>query len=172
MRHMWSIPPKLYSVGQKILTKRCKDITKCNENMVSNTNNRCLRLGYITVDGEQVETVDKFKYLGRFINTKNNDWMTIIDNLKKARKQWSHVRKFLLTSLMSMKTSDNFYKTIVKSTLLYGFETWVPSGLMWIKLKTFHKKVSCGNTRTPPTWIRCQMSGFTLRLVNHFKRRV
>ena len=38
-----------------------------------------------------LETVLLFKYLGRLLAATNNNWLDVIDNLRKARKSWSHL---------------------------------------------------------------------------------
>ena len=48
----------------------------------------------------------------------------------------------MLNDSLPVKTIANFYKVIVQSILLYGSETWVVTGIMWKKLRTFHHGVA------------------------------
>ena len=38
--------------------------------------------------GLPLEMVPSFKYLGRVISAADDDWLTVIQNLAKARKVW------------------------------------------------------------------------------------
>ena len=101
-----------------------------NENIRLNKVNRCLGEVQMTVEVYEIEKVKSFKYLGLMVNVKNEDWMTISFNLRKAKSQWGRFQKVLLYTTLSPHTEENFYKYILQSTLLYVSETWVVSGMM------------------------------------------
>ena len=44
-----------------------------------------------TVLGEPIETVDKFKYLGRWMQVEDNNLTAVQANIKKASTWWSMV---------------------------------------------------------------------------------
>lgn len=94
------------------------------------------------INGEIVDKVKDFKYLGRYLVEDNNDRMTIESNLKKARSRWAQVKRVLIREGASPRIMGYFYKAIVQSVLLYGAETWVWSAGMLSKLESFHNKVA------------------------------
>ena len=94
------------------------------------------------VNDKEIDKVNEFKYLGRWVNDKNNDWLAIKNNMNKAKQRWSHVRKILVRDNANRKTMAYFYKAVVQSVLLYGSETWVPSSIMMRKLNAFHNKIA------------------------------
>ena len=47
------------------------------------------------VYGKQIQTVPRFKYLGRILTERDDDWSTVAGNLAKARKSWGRLQGIL-----------------------------------------------------------------------------
>lgn len=72
----------------------------------------------------------------------DDDWLSIMTNIKKEKSLWSQLSKLLKCPKISRKNSSLFFKTVVQKVLLYGSETWVMSGMMKNKLYSFHDGVA------------------------------
>jgi len=48
-----------------------------------------------TVNGEALQAVSVFKYLGRPLSNSDADWPAVYYNLKKTRKRWAGVSRVL-----------------------------------------------------------------------------
>ena len=77
----------------------------------------------ITIEGQQVEQVSKFKYLGSWITADGYCDTEIRARIGMAKHAYS-CRKELLTRRMSRNVKKKIMKTIVWSVVLYGAETW------------------------------------------------
>ena len=86
--------------------------------------------------------VSEFKYLGRLITDSENDWLAVIENLRKAWRRWSWMLRILGRYVSDPWTSGNFYKEVVQATLLCGAETWVISPKIWRTLGRLHHRVA------------------------------
>jgi hypothetical protein len=77
----------------------------------------------IMIEGQQVEQVKKFKYLGSLITDDGKCRSEIIARIAMAKEAFNN-RKELLTRKISKKVKKKIVKTIVWSVALYGAETW------------------------------------------------
>ena len=68
--------------------------------------------------GEELETVEVFKYMGRLIAMDDIDIQAIRSNMKKARKSWARVSRVLRADNASPKVCAMFYKATVQAVLL------------------------------------------------------
>ena len=93
-----------------------------------------------TINGKEIEWVDHFKYLGRWISKNDSDHKAISENIEKARKRWSTFSRVLIREKATFKTMGIFYKTIILTVLLYGAETWTLSQKQLNLLKSFHNQ--------------------------------
>jgi hypothetical protein len=93
-----------------------------------------------TANGEPIETVKDFKYLGRILSDNDSDEACVERNLKRAKGKWGMVCRILSSEDASPKVTGTFYKTIVQSVLLYGSESWVLTKPMIRKLTSFHRR--------------------------------
>ena len=53
------------------------------------------------------------------------DWTEVADNLKKARKSWGWMSRFLSREVADPNISGHFFKAVVHVVLIFGAETWV-----------------------------------------------
>ena len=90
------------------------------------------------VNGQPIETVSEFKYLGRVLADNDDDWPAVKANIKKARGRWRQVAQILAREGATTGTMAYFYKAIVQAVLLYGSESWVLTQKMWKAVESFH----------------------------------
>jgi hypothetical protein len=93
-----------------------------------------------TANGEPIEAVKEFKYLGRILSDNNSDEACVERNLKRAKGKWGMISRILSSEDASPKVLGTFYKPIVQSVLLYGSESWVLTKPMIKKLASFHRR--------------------------------
>ena len=89
------------------------------------------------VYGEQLQTVPRFKYLGRILMEGGDYCPAAAGNLGKARKRWVRMQRILSREGANKRVSGNFFKAVVQQVLLFGAETWVVSPRMERALNSF-----------------------------------
>ena len=75
--------------------------------------------------GKPIETVTKFKYLGRVMTAGDDDWPAVAGKTVKAWKSWGRITKIFSREGADKKVSDNFFKAVVQQVILFGAEMWV-----------------------------------------------
>ena len=91
-----------------------------------------------TVDGVELEQVEAFKYLGRWLLFDDNDRRAINENLKKARKCWKRISRLLRAEGLPPRVAGMFYKAVVMAILLYGSKLWAVAPSALKRLEGFH----------------------------------
>ena len=81
----------------------------------------------IELDGQEVEQVSKFVYLGELITENGKCEEEIRRRIEIARKSFTKMRTVLTNPKLSITSRLRFIKCYVWSTLLYGVETWTIS---------------------------------------------
>ena len=80
----------------------------------------------VVLNGEQIEEVDVFKYLGVKIHKEGNIDLEINERVENAAKVYHCLkRSFLDNRKVSKETKLTVYKTIFRPVLIYGSESWV-----------------------------------------------
>ena len=84
---------------------------------------------------DELERIERFKYLGRLLSHNDTDIHAVRANLAKARRCWARVSQVLMAEDALPKVSGVFYKAIIQAVLLFGSETWnlAPSGLAYLE---------------------------------------
>jgi hypothetical protein len=77
----------------------------------------------INIEGQKVEQVTKFKYLGSWITDDGRCELEVRSRIAMAKEAFSK-RKELLTKKMSRHVKKKIIKTVIWSTALYAAETW------------------------------------------------
>jgi hypothetical protein len=95
-----------------------------------------------TVDGQPIERVMEFKYLGRILEENDDDDPAALRQLKRAREKWGRMHSILKTQCASAETRGYFYKAIIQAVLLYGSESWTLSEYTLRKIRSFHSRVA------------------------------
>ncbi len=106
-------------------------------------------------NGEDLDRVEVFKYLGQLISFNDANNQAMQSNLKKARGCWAQVSRVLRAENATPKTCGMFYKATVQAVLLYGSETWslFPSSMK--RLEGFHIRPAwrMSGKRPKRTWM-------------------
>ena len=78
----------------------------------------------VTVNGEPLEFVQDFTYLGSLISKDNGGQKDIKARLGKARCAFAKLQNIWKSNKYTTKTKIRLYNSNVKSILLYGSECW------------------------------------------------
>ena len=122
----------------------------------------------ITIDGNNLQYVKKFTYLGSTVNSYASLDDDIINRIAKATQAFGKLRHRLWDERgISLKTKIGVYKAVVLTTLLYGSESWTLYRTHIKQLDVFHKRCLrsiCGYTlenRVPNAdlFLKCQIGG-------------
>jgi len=96
----------------------------------------------VQVNGEELETVSKFVYLGGTVTQEGGSAEDIKSRLGKARAAFSKLRNIWKSSQLKLRTKLKIFKSNVVAVLLYGCETWRMTKLDATKLDVFlHKSL-------------------------------
>ena len=104
----------------------------------------------ITVNGEVVDEVDHFTYLGSMVSTSGDGEEEILVRISKAIQAFASFRGTWRSKNISQKTKIRFFKSNVLSTLLYGAESWKMTKTISHKLEVFQSK--CLRRTFPIYW--------------------
>ena len=91
----------------------------------------------LKVNGNEVESVDEFIYLGSVVSTDNSAEKDIKHRINKAKGSYAMLRPIWNSREYSRKTKIKIFKSNVLSVLLYGSETWRVTEKDLKKLETF-----------------------------------
>ena len=78
----------------------------------------------IQLDGEQLEKVDSFKYLGAKVTEKGNVGTEVQFRVVEVRRVMGGMKKISKNREMGMGAKRGLYEPIIVPTALYGTETW------------------------------------------------
>ncbi len=79
----------------------------------------------VLLDGEPLEDVERFKYLGLMFVANGQGTEEIRSRINLARSAFSRLQSRLLSRReISLRTKGRVYQAVVRSILLYGCETW------------------------------------------------
>jgi hypothetical protein len=105
----------------------------------------------ISLDGQSVETVDKFTCLGSVFTSDNSMDAEIAFRVSRAAAAFSELRAVLWSDRhISLDTKVKVFQSVVLSALLYGGETWAITLGQLNKLEVFQSnclRVLCGVSR-------------------------
>ncbi|XP_078345642.1 uncharacterized protein LOC144631127 [Oculina patagonica] len=96
--------------------------------------------GKIKLNGEDLEDVESFTYLGSIITVTGGTEEDMKCRIGKARLAFNMLRPVWNASSISTKTKLRIFTTNVKATLLYGSETWKVTQALSNKLQSFVNK--------------------------------
>ncbi|CAH8486823.1 unnamed protein product [Schistosoma curassoni] len=78
----------------------------------------------ITIDGEDLEDVKTFTYLGSIIDEQGGSDADVKARIGKARAAYLQLRNISNSKQLSTNTKIRIFNTNVNTVLLYGAETW------------------------------------------------
>ena len=105
--------------GMKMNVKKTKTMVVSRKTEIPKVN--------ITLDGQLVEQVTKFVYLGHLITQNGKCEEEIKRRIEIARKTFIKMRNVMTNLKLSVSVRLRFVKCYVWSTLLYGVEAWTIS---------------------------------------------
>ena len=91
-----------------------------------------------SIGDSNLDKVDQFCHLGRWILSNDSDDLAVHNNIRKAQSKWQRLFPILCREGANPKIMAIFYKTIVMSVLLYGSETWAITKEHYKCLSSFH----------------------------------
>lgn len=105
--------------------------------MVNSANNTPAQ---ITMNGQQLEVVDAFKYLGATLTKDGRSTTEIKTRLAIATSTMAKLNKIWSSKNISFPTKITLYKALVLSILLYGCESWTMTAETTRRVQTFETK--------------------------------
>lgn len=90
-----------------------------------------------TVNAQEIDDVTSFEYLGSIISTDGGTLLDVQNRLKKAKGSFAMLSKVWRSNTISNSTKIRIFDSCVKSTLLFGCETWFLTDALSRKLQTF-----------------------------------
>ena len=94
----------------------------------------------ITIEGQQLNAVENFKYLGGIASNDASIDAEITARIAKATSSYGRLVKRLWTNEgIRLDTKIAVYKGAVLTSLLYGCETWTPNKKQLRRLEKFHQ---------------------------------
>jgi hypothetical protein len=121
-------------------TSECKIWTKRAESETKQEERKQAVETKFYVNGQILQRVTEFKYLGRILDAEDNDQKAVKYNLAKAKQQWGRLTKVLASAKGKPRTMAKFYMAIVQAVLLFGSETWALTKEMEKRLISFHHR--------------------------------
>lgn len=91
----------------------------------------------IILEGEELEEVEKFTYLGSVIDKQGGTEADVKARMGKARVKFHQMKKIWGTSALSIKSKIRVFNTMIKPILLYGSETWRTTVTIMKRIQTF-----------------------------------
>ena len=103
----------------------------------------------ITLDGDNIEVVDRFSYLGDVISTEGGAQEAVTSRIRSAWKKLKEVSNIIYGRSISLKVRGTLYKSYVRNTLTYSAECWALKMEDERRLKTTEMRMLrmiCGKT--------------------------
>ncbi|XP_048483455.1 uncharacterized protein LOC125489910 [Plutella xylostella] len=101
-----------------------------------NTSDDCA----VHVNGEAVERVNKFTYLGSVVDPHGGTEADIDARINKARSAFAQLKPVWDSSVIARRTKVRIFESNVNSVLLYGCETWFVRDDLTRRLQVFVNK--------------------------------
>ncbi|VDP57991.1 unnamed protein product [Schistosoma mattheei] len=91
----------------------------------------------ITTDGEDMEDVKTFTYLGSIIDEHGGSHADVKARISKARAVYLQLKNIWNSKKLSTNTKVRIFNTNVKTVLLHGAETWRTTKAIIKKIQVF-----------------------------------
>ena len=98
------------------------------------------RTAKININGNNLEQVSSYKYLGSHVNADNSLDKEMNVRIGKAWGQYNKLSK-VWNSKASIRTKMRIYQTSIRSTMTYACETWTITSKQEKKLDTTDRKI-------------------------------
>ena len=103
----------------------------------------------ISLDGDSIEVVDRFSYLGDVISTEEGAQEAVTSRIRSVWKKFKEISNLICGRSMSLKVRGTLYKSYVRNALTYGAECWALKMEDERRLKTTEMRLLrmiCGKT--------------------------
>ena len=132
--------------NSEVLVEACDEIglqvnVEKTKYMITSRNTEDEGNRHITIKNEIIEKVNKFKYLGAYVTSKNEVTEEIKSRLASGNACFYSVQKLLTSRLISRKLKLKIYRTVILPVILYGCESWSTTLADEHKLRVFENKV-------------------------------
>ena len=114
-----------------------EDSSEKSKIVVKSTNNTPAR---IQMNGQLLEEVDAFKYLGSTLTKDGRSTKEIKTRIGLATSAMARLNKVWRSRDISFTTKMRLYKALVVSILLYGCESWTMTAETTKRIQTFETK--------------------------------
>jgi len=94
----------------------------------------------IEIEGMKIEEVNSAKYLGTTMNVDNLIEEEIKERIAAGNKSFFANKKIFQTKLITMKTKERLYHTVIRPVVVYGSECWVLTENIKQKLLVFERR--------------------------------
>ena len=98
------------------------------------------------VKGQPIGQVSSFTYLGRVLNSEDDDLEACQRNIERSRAKWGALSRLLRSQRASLAMHTRMYLVVVSTVRLYGSETWTFTPRIQQLLTSFH--VGCARHLT------------------------
>jgi hypothetical protein len=78
----------------------------------------------VRLDGQVVPKKDIFRYLGSMLQKNGDIDEDISHRIKAGWLKWCQVSDVLCVPTVSLKLKGKYYRTVIRSAMLYGAEYW------------------------------------------------
>lgn len=92
---------------------------------------------HLNINGNHIERVHKYKYLGTIINDQWDHSQKIKCRIEKSRAVFNGMANVLKSHNLNMDIKLRLLRCYVFSVLYYGVESWTLTGAMEMKLEAF-----------------------------------
>ena len=94
----------------------------------------------ITMNGQRLEEVKDFKYLGSFVSEDGSSTKEIKARIGIATSAMTRLARVWKSNTISFPVKVRLYKSLVLSTLLYGCESWTLTADTERRIQAFENK--------------------------------
>lgn len=150
------------------LNKTKTKVIKCSRNNQKMDN--------ISIQGETVQAVSEFKYLGSIITQDGRCTREINNRLNMAKRAFYEKKQLLTSNGLTIDTKKQFTKTYIWSLALYGCETWTIGKADQRKIESF--EMWCFRRILKIPWTQRKTNEEVLRMIqeerkiwSHIKKR-
>ena len=106
--------------GRHLETNQCKMGAERNQRRLAAEEVKTTSEKAFHAYGDKMREVMEFRYLGRVMTNKDDDWPAVAGNLRKARVSWGRLARILGQEGEDPKVSRNFYIAVTQQVLLFG----------------------------------------------------
>ena len=116
--------------GMEVSSEKSKVMVNSNEDKKAN----------IVMNGERLEEVEKFKYLGAYIAKDGHSSAEVKTRLAMAASSMARLQQIWKSNDISFTSKFQLYRSLILSIALYGCESWTLSKDLEKRIESFESK--------------------------------